>query len=437
MPAKKYTLFIFSILVFSLTPQSVKILPYVIRIGNFDVHTIDLLTGAVFIPWVLRILVKHGRQKITMLKADKMYIAFLIVGLIPVLVGAVKGKSNLFFVYRFFFYFIWVPVLIRFLRNPNQANRVVHVLVVVNLCSVAVALFNHFKELGLRIFYLDMHHELNLFVCIVLLSLVLARKPLFKSKVLTLIAFLICVFAISIDGSRKIFLGMSIGTILLFAFIFWHHPRDKTFLLKVSVASIAAMFMLSAVCGDKAWNHARLRYQSIFVMPSTDVIEQTTDVAIGFRLYAIKCGLEVIKQHPIVGLGGGGQIELNEKINAGVSLFRYGFPSGYRNPNPHNCYISILVYCGIPIACWISFVIYRYIRFSFYSVVQNIRGGSRAPVLALGMILGFIAFLTAMFFEGFAVKIIVDFWIFIGLALGFSNLSYQKQSEKSSNLATG
>ncbi len=400
----------FILLVFFTGPQIYIILPYTIRVGFFDLYWADLLTGGVFIFWLTRLLHTKSSFKGFQLKINKIYFMILLIGLISIFVGLIKERENLLYAYRFFFYFVWVPVLIQFLQKPQRAMKALICLIIMNLISVIIALCTHFADVGLQIGYLNNYLELNLFSLLVLLSFFLAKKPLIGKRIDVLI-FIICMLALIFDQSRRMYIAFFLGGIMLFVNYFRIYKGK----MKISSALKIVLLVVIIIGFFGLWDKIMERVKTALVTPSqlqTGEIEPSAF----FRMYALIGSLELIKEHPFIGVGAGNPIEIQNWLAKGLSLGYIGTLS------PHNFYISASLYYGIPIVLWIYYIIYRLIKRSFRELRRAPPYLKKQGITALGMIVGLISFMVAMFFEGFEVRTIVDSWLFLGLMLGFVNL---------------
>lgn len=399
------------LLVFFNIPQVHEFLPGSFRIGGFDVTWYDLLTGSAFLFWISQLMFAKNPCKGFLLKINKIYLMFLLVGLIPILIGLIKGRSNLLYAYRFFFYFVWVPVLVQLLQNPKRAMKALNALIIINSASVIIALFIHVKNMGLNIFYLTNYRELNLIVSLILLSFFLAKDRLFGKK-MDILLFILCILAFVFDQSRKIHIAFLLGSIILFVNYKKIYKRKTIINKKVFEIILIIMVMIGFFgLGDKLLE----RFKTLEITPSQI---QTGDVELSafFRIYALIGGIKLIKEHPIIGIGAGDAIEMQNWLAEGRRMGIIGSLS------PHNFYISAMLYYGIPIVLWVYYIIVGLIRWALHEI-RNVLSSSitKQKIIALGISAGFIGFMVAMFFEGFEVQTIVDTWLFMGLLLGFAN----------------
>jgi hypothetical protein len=399
----------FILLVFFSVPQVYDFIPGSFRMGGFDITWYDLFTGGVFLLWISQLMFTKNPCKGFLLKINKIYFMFLLVGLIPIFIGFINGRSNLLYAYRFFFYFVWVPVIIQLLQKPKRATKALNYLIIINLASVVAALYIHFKEVGFEIFYLTNYYELNLIVSLVLLSSFLAREPLLGKK-MDVFIFILCILAFIFDQSRKMQIAFLLGSIILY-FNYKKIHKTKVIINKQVLAVILVIIVGVGFMG--LWSNVIERLETSFVTPS-QIQTGKVEMSAFIRIYSYIGGLNLIKEHPLFGMGAGSPIEIQEWIASGFGI--------NTSLSPHNFYISAMLYYGIPIVLWVYYVIVGLIRWALHEI-RNVLASSitKQKIISLGMTAGFIGFMVAMFFEGFEIQTIVDTWLFMGLLLGFAN----------------
>jgi len=398
-------------------PQVLWAVPEEVRLGPFGFHVFDIFTGLAIIWWLHSYFIAKKSFTSIQFKLNNIYFIFLWIGLIPIIVGAFRGKDDLLGAYRFFFYFIWLPVLVRFVQKHPRPTRIVYYLIIVNLLSCLIALYKHFTTIGFHLSYLEIHNELNLFIVLLLLALCLSKESLFGKNKINYIIFFVFLVTLLIDHSRKCYLAFVIGGMLLFLNNFKDRTRKErrvalfaAFVVAISVLVLFKQFGLS--------DDFKKRVKTIGVIPGITAIE-SVDQSIGFRLAALQVGLRVVGMHPFTGTGTGRSELLAEEIEK--EKIRYGLI--YHGYSPHNFYLSMLVSFGIPIVVFVCCVIFYLVKLSWNNI-KKLPRENRA--IAQGMFFGFIGFIIIMFFEGFEIFTILDLWLFLGLLLGFANLNQQQ-----------
>jgi len=409
---------LFILLVLFNTQQVAVLMPEYFVVGGFGVTWFDLVTVCAFIYWITQSSFTNKPSWDLKKKINKTYFMFLLVGLIPVFIGFINGKSNLLYAYRFFFYFVWVPVLIQLLQKPRRATKVLTYLIIINSVSIVVALFTHLREVGFTIFYLTNYRELNLIVSLVLLSFLMAKDHLLGKKMDVLI-FILCILALLFDQSRKIQIAFLLGSIILY-FNYKKIQKRKVIINKQVLAVILLIIVGLGFMG--LWSTVIERLGTVIVTPS-QIQSGTIEPSAFFRLYALIGGIELVKEHPFTGMGAGDAMEIEQ--------YMLGASGISRNLSPHNFYLSEMLYYGIPIVLLIYLIIFRFIRQSLHEI-RKVPSPlvSKQKITALGITAGYIGFMVAMFFEGYAVQSIVNTWLFFGLMLGFINLCSKIMTEK-------
>lgn len=401
--------FILSLGCFFLIRQTSELIPTSIHIFGVDMTPFDVLTAMVFMHWVGPYIFAKPHPRYIQVNFNKLYFKFLLVGLIPILVGLTMGKGNPLYAYRFFFYFVWVPVLFDYFQDRKKALKALKVLVAANFLSVLLALITRIVTLGFTLGYVQVHYELNLFITLLMFSMVISKEKLFNKEGLDLLILITSIVAIIIDHSRKMYLALLIGAIMLIIFQirFFNNRHAKKTALAITVSVVLIVGSLGL------WNKVLARFSTVFISPSQIQTFEGVDTSGAFRLYALLSGLQIVKENPVFGVGSGDAIEMSRAI-----MLKYGHTISL---SPHNFYLSMTLYYGIPIVLWVYYEIFRFIMWSFRETIS-----SRSPffrkhrAISLGMITGYSCFLFSMFFEGFGVDTIFDKWILLGLMLGFT-----------------
>lgn len=400
-------------------PQILWKVPDEIRLGQFDVHLFDVFTVLAFVWWLRYFITVKNSVKSIHFKLNNIYILLLLVGIIPVIVGAFHGKDNILGAYRLFFYFVWVPTLVRYIQQHRHPFRVVYYLVIVNLLSTILALVKHFTTIGFEIGYIEIHNELNLFILLTLFSIFFSKQCLFSKNKIMFVSFILFLFALFFDLSRKMYLAFILGSILLCISNIKARYNKQTG--RFIVAGVAIALLIFGIFNHFGWSsHFKSRFKTIFVVPGVTSIE-SVDESIGFRLATLKVGLEIIRKYPFLGTGSGESLALFEKIREQKRI--YGIH--YHGYSPHNFYLSMAVSFGIPITAFICSIVIYLLKLSWSNMKKNNKDKLHAA--AKGMLIGFIGFAIAMFFEGLEIFTTLDVWLFLGLALGFANLNQGKQ----------
>ena len=80
-------LIIYTLALLTITPQIQNAIPLAITIGSFDLYLFDILTAGVFFFWIIQFLYKKQKTSMELTKINKLFLALLIIGLLPVLTG--------------------------------------------------------------------------------------------------------------------------------------------------------------------------------------------------------------------------------------------------------------------------------------------------------------------------------------------------------------
>jgi O-antigen ligase len=376
--------------------------------GGFDVNILDLIAAMAFIYYMSQLLLARGHVNETQERINKRYLAFLVVGLIPVLAEVIRGKSDILYPYRFFFYFILVPMLVKLVQEHPRPIRIIHYMITINSASIIVALVKSVALEGFQLQYLNIPAEINMFVLLIMLAFCLKRKPLLGNNITTVVIFLFCLLCLLIDHSRKMYVGFAIGSFLLYL-AFKDLPTKRNFLFSslITTSLLLGFFYYFGVL--EAFVE---RSKTIFVLPIEDNVSEV-DLSVGHRLHAWTICRKVISEYPLLGIGTG------EKSNDILDKIG-GDPYGFHAHSPHNFYLQGLVLYGIPLMVLIYCVIIDFLRLSWKNIrrlPKNVNG----TLIAIGAFCGFISFSTAMFFEGFEIRTMFLIWLFFGLTIGFAN----------------
>jgi probable O-glycosylation ligase (exosortase A-associated) len=144
--------------------------------------------------------------------------------------------------------------------------------------------------------------------------------------------------AVSIIGtySRSGLLGLGLGTFLLI----WHSKRRVLGFTALALAPIA-LFAFGPQKALERYKTITTAFQGAYEKVTTGNVSQTTDIddsALG-RLQAWQAGLQMVKAHPVFGVG---------PLNFLPQFERY-FP-GYHARVAHNAFIALAAESGIPSA---------------------------------------------------------------------------------------
>ncbi len=174
------------------------------------------------------------------------------------------------------------------------------------------------------------------------------------------------------------------------------------------------------------------RSKTIFVVPTFDKVG-VVDSSIGTRLYAWENATKIIIKHPLLGLGSAVRNKIANQLETGGAYYGLKYTGG----SMHGFHLTVLAYYGIPVTILIYCVIITLLKSSWSKMKKTIIGSRKHHTIALGMFLGFICFMIAMFFEGFEVRTMLWTWILLGLTVAFANLDRKAPLDKTANATVG
>ena len=410
------------LLILALSPLISRLIPY-IRLGGFDVSEYDIISGGVFVYYIYLLLYTKKRFEGIQQKANKFFFLIMVIGLIPVLIEIARGSTDILHLYRFFLYFVWVPVLIMLVQEHHEPIRIVNYMVVINLSLMTIALIKHFTNFGFRLMYLEICQEINLFVLLMLFPFCIFQKSLLGGTRTTFIIFLVCLAGLLIDHSRKMYLGFFVGCILCYFIFKGISLKRKT---KLICASLIIVLLVLGFCHYFGLLESIIyRTKSIFVLPSMSKI-YSVDQSIRTRLYAWEEAKRIIFEHPLVGSGNAVAIDISNMLEAG----REHYSLTYRGGSMHSFHISVLATYGVVITGIIYCIVISLLKNAWENIKSVSVNSGKYQFVAVGMFAGFLGHVIAMFFEGFEVGSIVTTWFLFGLFLGFANLVSKEKNRE-------
>lgn len=374
----------------------------------------DVLTCVAFAFFFLRLAFSNHRITNLQLMVNKTYFYLIILGLIPVAIGIWNDNSHIFYAYRFFIYFVWVPFIMQLFTTKRVSLLIVRSIVVINFVSVAVALARHLQALGFAVYYMPFNYGINLFVCLILLLLSLHGIYLFKHKIIFYIIAIVCLLALVLDGSRRIYLGFIFGNVFIFLSLLRSRSGIKMKSQKIAIFAIyfAVFFVL---VHQQALSYVTDRLTSLALLRPT-YSGFRRDFSLDFRHEALLIGIQKIMEHPFVGIGTGYDADL-----AGM-LRVVGGKFGYEGGSPHNFFINSARYYGIPILLLVVYFIFHLLIKAWnFAKRQADSTYAELRLVSFGMIIAFISFFTILGYTGYGGETTLCIWFFLGMALGATN----------------
>ncbi len=207
-----------------------------------------------------------------------------------------------------------------------------------------------------------------------------------KDKIIYLIITLLIIVSITLTGSRNALLGLIIGFAFLMFFYSWK------FITWVGGIGIITVFIPSVrtrilKIGDTSQNMSRIKLWRV--------------------------ALDIIRDHPILGVGNGNYSTFYQRYKGKYSYINYNPTT---NVHPHNIFLKVQCELGIfglavflGLISSILFSILRFIKFVKNSFVR---------FYYKGFIISFVVFIMMNMIDNFfsAPKVIIYFWMFIAIS---------------------
>ena len=265
---------------------------------------------------------------------------------------------------------LMVPIVMQFARG-GRAAMVIDVIIavgaagaVVGIVQYAVLGYDHLgaRPHGLLGLYMTFSGVLMLVTCATVARLIFGQGRV----IWPMVAIPALVVALVVTNTRNAWIGTFLAVSVLLAIRNWK---------LVLVAPVAAILALALAPG--------------LVQSRARSILDANDPANRDRLVMWKIGRDVVRDHPIFGIG-------PEQIDRHYTRYREAYPEAVnpRNPHLHNVPIQIAAERGIPaLLAWLWFV-----GTALWGLWRQLRARV-APDLAAAGLAAIIAMLTAGFFE--------------------------------------
>ena len=419
MPAK-IALFVFvAIFIMLLLPVPVhQIFPLPIPVNDYYY---DVVTCCALFFWAHQRLIVRQSGSALLSAVEKTCIFFLVLGLVPVMVGLWNGNEHLFYSYRFFLYSVWVPFIMVFFKNEGSACRGFRWVLIANfifaLGSVGMRLWGD----GLSIAYLPISYEINTLCVIILLYLILFRIKLFRSGGMLYFMAATSILAIILDPTRRVYIFCGVSGILMIGHLRMRRHLGIRGIFAMAIAAILGLTALRSIglAGSIAERLGSLVEYAARASgaASIDVEPGVFDQSIGFRAAAFSIGLDAIKEHPFFGIGTGYDAEYTEKlIDIGTADFQY--PGG----GSHSFFISALRHFGFLIMIPTIFLWGRLLWRGWRTGTSSMADDSQVcRACGQAALFGFAGFAVVLVVTAYTAEIFLDIWLFCGLALGMAN----------------
>lgn len=225
-----------------------------------------------------------------------------------------------------------------------------------------------------------------------------------KRKVYILVCILAFIFSFVETQSRGPAVGMAAALVLFFM------VSTEKYRLRNKLGYMALVLAVFMIFLPGFFTHIAERFMH------SEEVAVSEKVTVSRRMiwaYTMK----IINDNPLFGIGYG-------ETNYFGTMLRYGFRNEYsRYPldNPHNSYLQIAVYAGIP--AMISYILANILLFLrvLTTVLRN--KGSQLSIYLMGLLAGLGGFLVTLLVDMhmFAVCVAPVYWIVFGLSLSIIN----------------
>jgi len=371
----------------------------------------DIVAFMALSMWLLPILGGRRPQNSIQVKTIKTYLYLLIMGLLSVVVGVLNGNDHLFWAYRLFAYFIWVPFIIEVFSKKRRAVSFVRVFVVLTAISVAIALSDHVRTYGFELHYLNTSYAFTLTCAFILVLSLMTGAHLFKSPLVSYLLYSMFMLALIIDPSRRMYIAVLFGHGLVALYSLKGVTSARRLLLKF----IAALtFVLATAIYLGVFFDAGARLSSIHSLMDRAVLSGSLsrDRSLGYRSIAVSIGVEKIMEHPVLGIGTGYDEEL-----MGV-LRDVGKDYKYEGGSPHNFWITSMRHFGVPVVILFVVLIAGLVKKVVRTSLGLWTANTALEVIAVGAMVSFISQALILAFTGYGSETTLGIWITLGCSLG-------------------
>jgi len=313
-----------------------------------------------------------------------------------ILLSAVISENNVVSLLKgirlIFWYVIWIYILVVFLKTEKRIyNTLLLLVITIGVLSVISlvelletvpisSLVSATGRLAGRFMGLSIGEYLSFAILVVFTFWIFSRR--FYIKVLYSIAVMVFFALLLLSQTRMAFIATFIG----YLFVLMALPRMTKYKLILFGTPVMILLIAIAIVPEQSRFHSFISISDLVISP------QSSDYSSWTRALLWKRSLELIIQHPILGVGPGlGPTKINLAFHRGLLL------------DPHNAYLSIFLETGLPglffflwivIACWL--VVFKTSRDS--SLTPELRQIAIAilGVLTAALIIG----VTGSFFSG-------------------------------------
>lgn len=420
-----YYFILILLLLTSLPPANQLIGVHVFDFLGMKFYIFDLLSGIVFIRFLMDGF-DGKRGKNIFYQSKHIFYIVAIVGCIPLFYGFLKGKEDVLYYYRFFFYSLWAPYFYSHLSRSRKKTIVsLKIVLGMNGLSLLFCLILHFLTHGFSINYLGISYDWNVYCFFIVISCFILRYSISHAKWITLSLLVIGVCSFIFDPTRRVYIALGSALILLFFTKrkFLNFSKTTYHLSLIGALSLIILFTnydLHVHIFSRFGNLARVQVaRGYSYMTGAQILDEIADASVARRYLAMWESIQLIKDHPIVGIGTGKRTEWLDRYDAIGSVLNLSFYKiGGRNP--HAFYFQMYMLFGIPIGTLIIYLIYK--NTMHWSRLGDllVKSGAKQPAFSIyGILFAMICYLIYLVVNSFGLQSFLTLWILLGMTGGF------------------
>ena len=341
--------------------------------------------------------------------------AFVLVGVVVVLIGLMKGSENVLFEFRFYVYAaaaVYTPAI---LNTRQKIRRFIMVLLAINGIAVVFVLVTVYLP-DPRFGYLISSRFTNLYSILLLLPFILYNDPGHRSwRLAAFVAVPVWVITLLIDESRSHYVGLFIGVCAL-SYIYvrgrigYSGHTGKPVITIIIFAAL--VIVLAFVFGVNTF------LDRIYARVLT-VMDYSQDLSIQYRLVAIRTGVDLFVQNPLFGIGSGQEIFFESPLRGPLG--------GYRAATLHNFHLRVLVTGGL-----ITYALFALLAGIILKKCWRVCRDTRSDLnlYAIGAFSATISYLIIISMTVFNEGHFAMVWLFLGLCLSIATVDRNNRLAK-------
>jgi len=398
---------IFLILSYFLSPEIFgKSKSLLVSLGGENLSWIVIIT--IVFCWVIWI-IKNREFKFVVCKQNYLIIGFLLTIIISIIFSVDRNYSWIHFVGIIKVFFIYFAIINLITSKEHFTHLVWIVILIFGIPSILAIIeyYQHgttYKGIGDPVW-----HDNNYFAHLLTMTIPLTFYSIFNSKsfIKNLILIILCVcmiITITLTFSRSGFMGLTaVLTIILLKL------KKKFYLLSIGIVFVIGLLSFLPS------NYKDRVYSIITYQQDKSSIE---------RVYAWEAGLNMVKQHPLTGVGLGNFESLSKAYNPSLQSFR----------TAHNFLIHVAGECGIiGLLLFLALIItsgrdLMYLKRKF----KNIPEGSWFIHFAQALEISFCGYIIACSFSSETYMLLL--YVLIGLTVVLRQIAKREINEVSSDL---